>query len=137
MDPAGDCMMRSCSAMGVLVVTEDLVDVPGSDNNECTKEECLGLGQPSNTPLPGQACGNGPTCMGGAAKAQDTCDANGACVTGGSTDCVPFACDATACKTTCAGAADCIPEAYCDPGQSKCSDKKPNGIDPNAKENAQ
>ena len=128
-DPPGDCMVRSCSDGGVLVVAEDLADIPVSDNNECTKEECLGLGQPSSTPQEGQACGAGPTCMNGEAKAENTCDANGSCLVGGIVDCAPFACDATTCKTTCAGGADCTPAAYCDPGQSKCFNKKSNGTD--------
>jgi len=116
-DPAGDCSKRSCTPDGMLIEELDSTDIPADDGNSCTKEECGPNKEPLHTPLVGQACGVGPSCSSGTAKAQDTCDPNGACQTGEATPCAPFTCGAVTCKESCTVATqlqDCVGTAYCD-----------------------
>ena len=63
-----------------------------------------------------------PTCTAGVAHAAAKCDGAGNCPAGAMTNCDPFLCGATACKTTCATSADCTTASYC--AVPKCVAKK-------------
>jgi hypothetical protein len=56
------------------------------------------------------------SCSGGTATAAANCDGAGACPTPVTTTCSPYACAATACKTTCTADADCVSADYCASG---------------------
>ncbi|MBK7402465.1 MAG: hypothetical protein IPJ34_41100 [Myxococcales bacterium] len=60
------------------------------------------------------------TCASGSATAASTCDGAGNCPTPTKTDCAPYACGGTACKTSCAGDADCGGANVCDTKTGKC-----------------
>jgi hypothetical protein len=53
------------------------------------------------------------TCTVGIAKAAASCDGLGNCPSGSTSNCDPFICGATACKTTCTTSADCTSTSYC------------------------
>lgn len=60
------------------------------------------------------------TCAAGSATAASTCDGAGNCPTASTTDCAPYACGDSACKTTCASSADCGGANVCDTKSGKC-----------------
>lgn len=60
------------------------------------------------------------TCAAGTATAASTCDGAGNCPTPTKTDCAPYACGGTACKTSCVGDADCGGANVCDTKTGKC-----------------
>jgi len=65
-------------------------------------------------------------CIGGTSTDAAFCDGKGVCGTPpASTDCAPFGCGATGCKTSCATGADCVTSAFCD--VNKCVTKKKQG----------
>ena len=66
-----------------------------------------------------------PTCTAGVAHAAAKCDGAGNCPAGAMTNCDPFLCGATACKTTCATSADCTTASYC--AAPNCVAKKASG----------
>lgn len=55
------------------------------------------------------------TCIAGVAKGAASCDGAGNCPSGATTNCDPFICGPTACKTTCTTSADCNASSYCAP----------------------
>lgn len=57
------------------------------------------------------ACGT-PNCAAGAATTS-ACDGQGTCAAGTPVDCAPYACGATACKTSCSGNTDCASGYTC------------------------
>jgi uncharacterized repeat protein (TIGR01451 family) len=69
----------------------------------------------------------GATCAAGTATAAASCDGAGACPAPSNTACTPYACGATACKTTCAVDSDCVSGDYCGAGGA-CVPKKPDGV---------
>jgi hypothetical protein len=57
------------------------------------------------------------SCAGSTETAHSTCDGLGACLAGGTRDCSPFICAATACRTTCTSTSECKPGKICMGGQ--------------------
>jgi hypothetical protein len=91
-DPDNECAAQAASTCG-------------------TTGTCNGAGACALWPS-GTSCG-AATCQGSVIKAQ-ICSGTGTCGLGaGGTDCAPYACSAGACKTTCAGAADCAAGYVC------------------------
>ena len=67
-----------------------------------------------------------PSCANATAVGASTCNGTGACVTGASTSCKPYACDTNgACKTTCAANGDCTSPSFCQ--APTCNGGKANG----------
>jgi len=60
------------------------------------------------------------SCAAGTATAASTCDGAGNCPTPTKADCAPYACGGTACKTSCAGDADCGGANVCDTKTGRC-----------------
>ncbi len=71
----------------------------GLDASKCTYS-------PKSTPC------SANTCVGGVETHASTCDAAGKC-NDVPKSCAPYLCDATACKSSCASAADCVAGADC------------------------
>ena len=57
-----------------------------------------------------------PSCTGDTLNNADQCDGMGSCTPGGTTSCVPYACAAGACKTSCASDTDCAAGHMCSGG---------------------
>ena len=72
----------------------------------------------------GTSCGS-QSCMGSTQTNASTCNGTGTCVSGGTTDCTPYVCGATACKTSCTADSDCASGNYCN--GTMCDAKKANG----------
>jgi hypothetical protein len=53
-----------------------------------------------------------------------TCDGAGTCKPASTQSCAPYACNGTACNTTCVSDADCAAPSICDLTTNKCGDKK-------------
>lgn len=66
----------------------------------------------------GTVCGGATSCTGATQTDPGTCDASGACQPGATTECAPYACGATQCKTACSTEADCTAGHYCGPGSA-------------------
>ncbi|MFL5304904.1 MAG: hypothetical protein ACJ8F1_06800 [Polyangia bacterium] len=97
-DPAGACLDKgsaSCSTNG----------------------KCDGAGA-CQLYAKGTTC-KAASCSAGTFTAAATCNGAGACGTTDSTTCVPFACSASGCKTTCMADADCTAPAVCQGGTCK------------------
>jgi Cellulose binding domain len=91
-DPLGQCTDQGASTCG----TDGLCNGAGA---------CRLYGA-------GTAC-QGASCSGSTATPARTCDGTGTCQTVSGTACDPYACGATACKTTCSVAADCVSPFTC------------------------
>jgi hypothetical protein len=131
----GECV----ACVGTKTDTDDgtcaAVKVDTDPDNECEPDAsstcgnsdgmCNGDGACTKHPM-GTACGSGPSCTNNVQTNQDVCDGMGACTEMGTTPCDNYECDATACKTICAGQSDCVSTAYCDDAK-KCQPKKPKG----------
>jgi hypothetical protein len=77
-------------------------------------------------------CGPQPNCNNEVAELQDHCNGQGACQDAGTQTCAPYACDVTACATSCDPGAQgsCSTGYYCAGGQTgtgTCSPKLGNG----------
>ncbi len=105
-DPHGDC------------------DVAAPDTCGDSSGDCDGVGAcekyPAITP-----CGTPAACVNGVQTNADNCDGQGVCVDNGAQPCSPYACGATACKTSCTVDVDCAANAYC--AGIACALKKANG----------
>lgn len=68
----------------------------------------------------GTACGQGPRCVDGQERAQDTCDGSGTCFEDGGQSCRPYLCAGTVCgEPPCSGDGDCDANAFCS-GSGEC-----------------
>src|SRR6266403_902824 len=67
------------------------------------------------------------SCAAGTAAPAGSCNGTGACPSAATTQCTPFVCGVTACKTSCAADSDCITGDYCD-GTGACVPKKADGL---------
>jgi len=85
---------------------------------------CDGAGACRTYAIKGTACG-ATKCEAGKVSGL-TCDTGGNCLSGTTVECEPYACGATACKTTCANDGDCTANAFCT-SVSTCAPKKANG----------
>lgn len=100
---AENCKVFECDTMGNIVEVVDPNDKP-VDDNQCTKDVCSVLGDPSNPPEPvNTACMQmGGTVCNGAAVCKidngDTCAAAGDCLSG---FCVDGVCCDAACGNSC------------------------------------
>jgi hypothetical protein len=63
----------------------------------------------------GTVC-NGSQCVGSVFYHDDTCTTFHVCADGGLIDCVPYACDASGCLTSCTAHTDCAAGHYCSSG---------------------
>ncbi len=88
--------------------------------------QCNGTSRAQCTyPASGTTCGS-PTCDSGSAKTF-ACDGQGSCAALAPVKCGEYACDTTACKTSCSGDSDCAngyacSSSTCVPSGAKCSD---------------
>jgi hypothetical protein len=126
----GTC--RSCAVPGKAGAC---INVPahGSSAGACTDDGqtsckhdglCDGAGNCEQY-ASGLTCGPA-TCTNANVVGISTCNGSGACVTGSSTSCKPFACDTNAmCKTTCTSNTDCVSPSTCINGA--CGGGKSNG----------
>ncbi|HVY40843.1 MAG TPA: hypothetical protein VHM31_23050 [Polyangia bacterium] len=69
----------------------------------------------------GTTC-KGASCAGGTFTAAATCDGAGTCGAATTTACLPFACTAAGCKTTCMTDTDCTAPSVCQGGTCKTLD---------------
>ena len=81
---------------------------------------------PSACAYPTVQC-RGASCTSGVATAAAACDGAGSCPSPSITSCNPYACGASACKTSCTADADCGAGDYCD-GTGACVPKKGDGV---------
>lgn len=102
-------------------------DCPAPEE-ECAVATCEdGTCGVSNAPA-GTPCGDGPSCSGGEAVQQDTCDPFGLCVDQGTVACGSYTCASTECKTSCMDNDDCVAGTECkDPPNGSCLGSKVNG----------
>jgi hypothetical protein len=70
------------------------------------------------------ACENGSTCIKDEDCVSNFCD-EGTCAGCAGDDCAPYLCIDGACSSSCRGAEDCVPTAFCE--GNACIAKKPNG----------
>jgi hypothetical protein len=84
---------------------------------------CDGTGSCRSFAKPGTACG-ATTCAAGSMTGK-LCKGDAAECVEKVTVCAPYACDVTACKTSCVGDSDCAAEAYCLAGA--CTPKSAGG----------
>jgi hypothetical protein len=68
----------------------------------------------------GSACGAVASCKDNIATAATTCDGNGTCTAGATTECGAYACGTASCQTACVSANDCAPGSSCDTASAKC-----------------
>ncbi len=94
---------RATCAVGTETCKARICD--GSDPSKCTAYAPMGT-----------SCSSA-TCVGGVAKTGDSCDGSGTCKRGASTECTPYACDAAACKSSCAADTDCASSYRCTAGK--------------------
>ena len=94
LDPAGVCLAMASTTCG-------------------TNGRCNGSGQCARYPA-GTPCG-AQTCMAAAIYAP-VCNGSGACAPSKITECTPYACNGTACGTSCAAQNDCAPMHKCNNG---------------------
>ena len=69
-----------------------------------------------------------PSCTGGVATAAAFCTGTGSCATATVTNCTPFVCGTTACKTTCGADTDCVSGDYCTGSGGSCLARKGLGM---------
>jgi hypothetical protein len=112
MDPDNECATTAASTCG----TDGACDGMGAcrfhaAGTECVAQSCTGVTQTN----------------------ADTCNGSGTCVDNGTTNCTPYACGGTSCRTSCGMAkpgddANCAPAYYCDGvGGGACQPKKLTG----------
>jgi hypothetical protein len=75
-------------------------------------------------PAAGTACGE-PACENGVATSS-ACDGQGRCVAASPEDCTPYACGASACRSSCGEDGDCAEGYVCNPDSNRC-EPKPGG----------
>jgi hypothetical protein len=103
-------------------------DVCGDRTCDGTKDRtaCVGFAHGTTT-----ACGQA-SCVGATYTEAPRCDGAGACLAPTSTSCVPFACGASGCLSSCASSTDCAPGFACVGGActqgAKCSDDRTESI---------
>ena len=95
-----------------------------SDATTCGQDgECDGAGacrrHAAGTPCAASTCG-GTTQTNG-----KTCDGSGTCESNGTTDCSPFKCGTTSCRSSCTSDTHCVSTSFCSGNQ--CQGKKSNG----------
>jgi len=87
---------------------------PTGNGDVCTAKTCDGSDRESCNAFVGAEveCRAG-SCNAGIATLSASCDGFGSCPVEQATACEPYACDATACKSSCTTEADCAPGASC------------------------
>jgi len=93
----------------------------GTADNPCSAASCDGTERKSCVAKAGAdivcraaSCGNGVETI------ETRCEGSGACPTSATKNCLPFACDGTACKVKCTVNADCADGFFCDPASGIC-----------------
>jgi hypothetical protein len=104
-------------------------DCVAADPTTCGHDgKCDGAGAcrnfASGTPCASESCADGASVSN--YSSARTCDGHGVCTAPTTSTCgAVYRCTATKCRTTCAGAQDCVPAAYC--AGSTCVAKKADG----------
>jgi hypothetical protein len=107
---SGSCLGGHCCASGCTV------------GSACGATACLKNSGACVYPSSSTACRTA-SCANGVATAAATCTGSGTCPAPVTTSCAPYACDASACKTTCSTDADCSSGTYCN--GTSCALKAP------------
>ncbi len=116
-DCSGLCQACAASKTGGVDGTCAPVTSATDPDNECALSQCTtgacdGIGA-CGTLNAGTSCGSPLSCAGSTQTNQDTCDGTGVCTDNLSTNCAPYVCGATSCKTSCTVDADCLSGNYC------------------------
>jgi hypothetical protein len=128
----GPCRACSMSKTGMASGTCNPIPMNADPDNECatqmastcgTTGVCDGNNACAKHPM-GTVC-VAQSCMVSTQTNADTCDGNGTCNDNGTSDCAPYTCGATGCKTACATDTDCSTGNYC--SGTTCMPKKVNG----------
>jgi hypothetical protein len=125
---AGTC--KACDVSGKLGTCSLVTGAPHGTRPACGGTgSCAGScdGVVASCSFPGSTtvCSTAG-CSAGKETSSGSCDGTGACGAPAAKTCAPYACGATACKSTCASDADCDATAYC-VGTSCVVGKKPDG----------
>ncbi|HEY3353623.1 MAG TPA: dickkopf-related protein, partial [Polyangia bacterium] len=113
----GQC--EACNAAGSVGTCAAVTGAPKGPRPQCAGAgACAGSCNGTNTatctyPAPTTPC-RGASCAGGTATLPAACDGVGNCPAPALAACAPYVCGQAACKTSCAGDADCVPGDYCD-----------------------
>src|SRR5204862_55170 len=128
-DPQGQCGDRGPASCG----NDGFCDGAGACRNYAAGTACADPSCPGMTASAARSCdgdgfcnGSGgcrsypagtqcvaPSCAGTTATAARACNGTGTCNPGPTSTCTPYLCGPTACKTTCAGNADCAAPNVC------------------------
>jgi hypothetical protein len=123
----GICFLASCSfgcstdadcnAEKGFCDDDGICQTQGLDGVSCAKDRACKSGHCANSLCCQTACADGARCVNGVAYTADHCDGTGTCQVGSPTPCGAYACDATACKQSCASHDDCVLGARCVEGK--------------------
>ncbi len=103
---------EACDVPGLLGTCSAVTGAPRGGRSSCNGTgPCAGSCDGSNRascafPDASTACST-PTCSGDVSTPAASCNGAGTCVPGSSVTCVPYVCDATACRSTCVTASHC------------------------------
>ncbi len=122
-----DIALGTCTAIANLPPQGDRPACPPApEGRPCEQRICDGKSRAACNGYVGSgvACGEAickaDTDKGFTASAPGVCAGDGSCAQPSPVRCEPFACDATECKTSCAGNTDCTEGYICDPTTKKC-----------------
>ncbi len=125
---AGQC--QACNVAGSVGLCVAVSGAPHGARTACAGSgTCGGSCDGSNVAAcayPMVSC-RGASCTAGVATSAASCDGAGSCPAPVTTSCNPYACGASACKTSCSADADCASADYCD-GTGACVPKKADGL---------
>ena len=113
---SGAC--EACNEVGAVGTCKIVAGVPRTGHASCggsgpCASSCDGVSATCSFPGATKAC-VAPSCAGGLSQPGAVCDGAGACgVLLPAVTCAPFVCDATGCKTSCTGDADCVATHQC------------------------
>jgi hypothetical protein len=130
-DTACTLQCQACNVAGKIGTCSLVTGAPVGTRAACPgsgtcRATCDGTSGFCNYPTSSKPCGT-TACTSGSATVAGTCNGAGTCNAPAPTPCAPYACGASACKTTCSAHSDCDAAAYCDAGNAKCVAKKSNG----------
>ncbi len=92
-----------------------------SGDPTCGATDCDATTEACNYPASGLACGTAvQSCTGSASQAPSACDGAGNCSAPAAIDCMPYACGATNCLTSCTDDTECGTKDLCDVLNATC-----------------